>query len=72
MPSTSFLHSSTSSDIPVINRRHALGLLTAASVLPNRSFANVSYQRSEFRDDLPKRFFDLGTTGTFVAYKVDD
>jgi beta-lactamase class D len=56
----------------VINRRHALGLLTAASILPNRSFANVSYQRSEFRDDLSKRFFDLGTTGTFVAYKVDD
>ena len=56
----------------MINRRHALGLLTAASILPNRSFANVSYQRSEFRDDLAKRFFDLGTTGTFVAYKVDD
>ncbi|WP_082646431.1 class D beta-lactamase [Bradyrhizobium valentinum] len=56
----------------MINRRHALGLLTAASILPNRSFANVSYQRSEFRDDLSKRFFDLGTTGTFVAYKVDD
>jgi beta-lactamase class D len=56
----------------VINRRHALGLLTAASILPSRSFANVSYQRSEFRDDLAKRFFDLGTVGTFVAYKVDD
>jgi beta-lactamase class D len=72
MPSASFQHSSTSSDTTVINRRHALGLLTAASILPNRSFANVSYQRSEFRDDLAKRFFDLGTTGTFVAYKVDD
>ena len=56
----------------MINRRHALGLLAAASILPNRGFANVSYQRSEFRDDLPKRFFDLGTTGTFVGYKVDD
>ena len=56
----------------MINRRHALGLLAAASILPTRSFANVSYQRSEFRDDLAKRFFDLGTTGTFVAYKVDD
>jgi beta-lactamase class D len=55
----------------VINRRHALGLL-AAALVPSRSFANVSYQRSEFRDDLAKRFFDLGTTGTFVAYKVDD
>src|SRR5829696_6740148 len=72
MPSTSFLHSSTSSDTTVINRRHALGLLTAASILPNRSFANVSYQRSEIRVDLAKRFFDLGTTGTFVGYKVDD
>src|SRR4051794_454643 len=58
-------------DIPVIDRRHALGLV-AAALLPTRSFANVSYQRSEFRDDLAKRFFDLGTTGTFVAYKVDD
>jgi beta-lactamase class D len=72
MPFASFLPPSTSSDTTVINRRHALGLLTAASILPSRSFANVSYQRSEFRDDLAKRFFDLGTTGTFVAYKVDD
>ena len=56
----------------MINRRHALGLLAAASILPNRSLANVSYQRSEFRDDLAKRFFALGTTGTFVGYKVDD
>jgi beta-lactamase class D len=72
MPSALSRHPSTSPDTTVINRRHALGLLTAASILPTRSFANVSYQRSEFRDDLPKRFFDLGTTGTFVAYKVDD
>jgi beta-lactamase class D len=56
----------------VIHRRHALGLFAAASILPSRSFANVSYQRSEFRDDLAKRFFDLGTEGTFVGYKVDD
>jgi beta-lactamase class D len=56
----------------VINRRQALGLLTAASVLPTRSLANVSYQRNEFRDDLARRFFALGTEGTFVAYKVDD
>jgi beta-lactamase class D len=59
-------------DIPVINRRHALGLLAAASILPSRGFANVSYQRSEFRDGLARRFFDLGTVGTFVGYKVDD
>jgi len=41
-------------------------------MLPVRSFANVSYQRNEFRDDLARRFFELGTEGTFVAYKVDD
>jgi beta-lactamase class D len=56
----------------VINRRHALGLFAAASILPSRSLANVSYQRSEFREDLAKRFFDLGTEGTFVGYKIDD
>ena len=56
----------------MINRRHALGLLAATTLAPARTLANVSYQRSEFRDDLAKRFFDLGTTGTFVAYKVDD
>ena len=38
----------------------------------HRSFANFSFQRSEFRDDLAKRFFDLGTVGTFVGYKFDD
>jgi beta-lactamase class D len=56
----------------VIHRRQTLGLLAAAGMLPVRSFANVSYQRNEFRDDLAKRFFELGTEGTFVAYKVDD
>jgi beta-lactamase class D len=64
--------SSTHPGSVVINRRQALGLLTAASVLPARSLANVSYQRNEFRDDLARRFFELGTEGTFVAYKVDD
>ncbi len=72
MPSASSRPPSTSSDTTVINRRHALGLLAATTLLPARSLANVSYQRSEFRDDLSKRFFDLGTTGTFVGYKVDD
>ena len=46
--------------------------LPPRALLPSRSFANVSYQRSEFRDDLAKRFFDVGTVGTFVGYKVDD
>jgi beta-lactamase class D len=56
----------------VIHRRHALGLLAAATILPARSFAGVSAQRSEFRSDLQRRFFDIGTEGTFVGYKVDD
>ena len=56
----------------MINRRHALGLLAAAPFVPSRALANVSYQRSEFRDELAKRFFELGTIGTFAGYKVDD
>jgi beta-lactamase class D len=56
----------------VITRRHALGLLAAASVLPSRSFADVAYQRSEIREGLAKRFTDEGTVGTFVGYKVGD
>ncbi|MDB5575997.1 MAG: class beta-lactamase [Bradyrhizobium sp.] len=56
----------------MINRRHALGFLAAASILPSRSLANVSPQRSEFRDDLAKRFTADGTVGTFVGYKVED
>ena len=56
----------------MIHRRHALGLLAAASLLSARSFANVSPQRSEFREDLAKRFIAEGTVGTFVGYKVDD
>ena len=56
----------------MIHRRHALGLLAAASFLPSRSLANVSPQRSEFRDDLARRFTAEGTVGTFVGYKVDD
>jgi beta-lactamase class D len=56
----------------LIHRRHALGLLAAASFLPARGLANVSYQRSEIRNDLTKRFFEAGTVGTFVGYKVND
>jgi len=57
---------------PVITRRHALGLLTAASILPSRTFGNVAPQRSEVREGLAKRFTEDGTVGTFVGYKVDD
>jgi beta-lactamase class D len=64
--------SSSHRNIAVINRRHVLGLLAAASVLPSRSFADVAPQRSEIREALAKRFIDEGTAGTFVGYKVDD
>ena len=56
----------------MIHRRHVLGLLAAASLLPSRSFADVMYQRSEIREDLAKRFADAGTVGTFVGYKTDE
>ena len=56
----------------VIHRRHALGLLAAASVFPSRSFADVAYPRSEIREALAKHFADDGTQGTFVGYKVED
>jgi beta-lactamase class D len=56
----------------VINRRHALALLGAATVLPSRSFADVAPQRSEIREYLSKLFTDEDTVGTFVGYKIDD
>jgi beta-lactamase class D len=56
----------------VIHRRHALGLLAAATVLPARALAHVAPQRSEIRAALTKRFTDHGTNGTFVGYKVED
>ena len=56
----------------MIHRRHALGLLAAASFLPARGFANVAPQRSEIRKDLARHFTDENTVGTFVGYKVDD
>src|SRR5260221_2794401 len=56
----------------MINRRHALGLLAAASLLPGRGLAHVASQRSEIRDELAKHFTDDGTVGTFVGYKTDD
>jgi beta-lactamase class D len=56
----------------VLHRRHVLGLLAAAAVLPARAFAHVAPQRSEIRDALTKHFTDDGTKGTFVAYKVED
>ena len=56
----------------MIHRRHALGLLAAASLIPSRGFADVAQQRSEVHDDLAEHFIKEGTAGTFVGYKVDD
>jgi beta-lactamase class D len=55
-----------------INRRHALGLIAASSLVPERGFATVAFQRSEIRENLAKHFTDAGTDGTFVGYKVDE
>jgi len=56
----------------MINRRHVLGALAGAGLLPPRAFAHVVYPRSEIREDLAKHFADAGTAGTFVGYKIDD
>jgi beta-lactamase class D len=58
--------------MPLIDRRHALGLLATACILPSRSFATVAPPRSEIREGLAKLFTDDGTAGTFVGYKVED
>jgi beta-lactamase class D len=63
---------STVSGAALIHRRQILCLLAAAAIAPSRAFANVAPQRSEIRDDLAKRFTDVGTVGTFVGYKTDD
>jgi beta-lactamase class D len=59
-------------DATLINRRHTLGLLAAASLWPSRSFADIATRRSEIRVDLARRFTDEDTVGAFVGYKVDD
>jgi beta-lactamase class D len=64
--------STSPSGSAVIHRRRVLGLIAAASLLPSRSLGNVTYQRSEIREDLAKRFAEDGTAGTFVGYKIDD
>jgi beta-lactamase class D len=56
----------------MITRRHALGLLATAGLLPSRAFADVAPQRSEIREALATHFTDAGTAGTFVGYKVED
>jgi beta-lactamase class D len=59
--------------LPLIHRRHTLGLIAAAAVIiPGRAFANVAPQRNEIREALARRFTDDGTQGTFVGYKVED
>src|SRR3984957_10939421 len=56
----------------MITRRHAVGILAGAAVLPVKAFANYAPPRGEIRSDLAKLFADAGTAGTFVGYKVDD
>src|SRR5580658_5421056 len=56
----------------MITRRHVLGVLAGATVLPARVLANYAPPRSEIRADLARLFTDAGTAGTFVGYKVDD
>jgi beta-lactamase class D len=72
MPQASCGFLQPASGVALINRRHALGLLAAASFLPSRSFADVAPQRNEIHANLAQRFTDEGTAGTFVGYKVDD
>src|SRR5580658_11112437 len=56
----------------MITRRHVLGVLAGATVLPARVLANYAPPRSEIRADLARLFTDAGTAGTFVGYKVED
>ena len=56
----------------MISRRHVLGVLAGATVLPARVLANYAPPRSEIRTDLARLFADAGTAGTFVGYKVED
>jgi beta-lactamase class D len=72
MSSASLPQSSPLWNVIVINRRHALGLVAAAAILPPRAHANVAYQRNEVHTDLARHFFEEGTAGTFVGYKTDD
>jgi beta-lactamase class D len=73
MPSASSPPVQIGSDVVMmINRRHVLGALAGASLLPSRVFADVVYQRSDIREDLAKHFADAGTDGTFVGYKIDE
>jgi len=56
----------------LLTRRSALGLFAAAATLPQHALAHVAPPRNEIRESLAKRFTDLGTSGTFVGYKVED
>lgn len=55
----------------MLNRRHAIGLFAATSIVPLRAFADTA-PKSEVRDSLLKHFADEGTVGTFAAYKAAD
>lgn len=57
--------------VTMIDRRSML-IGVAGSLLAAQVRAEVSAPRSEVRGALAKRFTDVGTEGTFAAYKVDD
>ncbi|MGJ4996879.1 OXA-1091 family oxacillin-hydrolyzing class D beta-lactamase [Bradyrhizobium sp. HKCCYLS3077] len=58
--------------MPMMSRRHALGLFAGAGLLPARAFAHVAPPRNEIRASLAQSFADVGTKGTFFAYKVEE
>ena len=58
--------------MPLISRRHALALMAGASLVPARASAHVAPPRNEIRAGLAQRFTDMGTQGTFFAYKVEE
>jgi beta-lactamase class D len=63
---------SDATEMVMITRRHVMGSLAAAALLPSRGLAHVAPPRSEIREALAKHFTDAGTDGTFVGYKVED
>jgi len=55
-----------------ISRRSVLGLFAAMPIASSPALANVAPPRSEIRDSIAKHFAGVGTSGTFVGYKVED
>jgi beta-lactamase class D len=56
----------------MITRRHTLGALASAALVPSRAFADYAPPRRDFRYALAQYFKDAGTVGTFIAYQVEE